>query len=841
MASLGDVFMRVVADTTGFKAEVSKVAGEAGAAGSANLAQNLTTGLLSAGKSLTQTGKSLTTSLTLPIVAAGAVATKFALDFDTSMRQIVGLAKVPKEAIGGIREEILGLSRDTGRAPNELAQAFYFVASAGFKADEAFKVLQISAKAAAAGMGQTSDIAKVLGGVINAYGHENLSAARAGDILTAAIQDGSAEAADFAGAIGQVVPNASALGVSFDQVAAAMASMTNVGVDAETAATNLSQIFTSLLKPTSQANAALQGVGLSAAGLREELRNQGLLATLRTLQTAFEGNDTAIAAVFGNVRALRGVNALLSQDEAQLNAVFNDTSTALGNLQDAYAATDGPQRAFDRAIANLQTAAIRLGAIILPGVAQALSGFADAVANVVAAFTSLPKPIQTLSLQFLTLVAAIGPVLLIGGKVLTMFGALGKAILFLTGTGAGSLGALIAKIPLVGVALSKVLGPASLVLLALQALSAVQDEMGKSTDVGKRISEWSDVAKAAGVSVASLNDEVRKLAKETGVSTSQIADAFRSELGAGSTLDEAIAHIRDQIAHGFEPEGAGLRNIAHGYGVVFVQELPKAGPAITAAAKTMLSGIPGAMQLAQDEAADIARHTPYEIAKSFDEGRDAVYQAALGLGESQTRAQITDQPDHPEAGRAHLEGSRQAAEGQEPSGPRRGPGARQPAQARDLRPAGRARPQGGPRLQDPGRRPQEMPTPRPDAGRRRCPRRCRPRSPRRCRRRRQLPMRWARRCPMPSSTASGLPTSRPRRRSPPCAPRSSGAGPTPRAPACRLARASPRASRIRRTGPTPATPASRSPPTCTTASRATPGMHGVCPPARRGSWASSTR
>jgi len=55
----------------------------------------------------------------------------------------------------------------------------------------------------------------------------------------------------------------------------------------------------------------------------------------RTLEERFGNNETAAAAVFGNIRALRGVTALLSLDTDQLNGIFADTAGALGTLRGA--------------------------------------------------------------------------------------------------------------------------------------------------------------------------------------------------------------------------------------------------------------------------------------------------------------------------------------------------------------------------------------------------------------------------------------------------------------------------------------------------------------------------
>ena len=159
-----------------------------------------------------------------------------------------------------------------------------------------------------------------------------------GDVV--AIKDGTAEADAFAGVLGRVVPTAATMGVTFDQVTAALAGMTLTGLSADEAATSLNQVLVSLLKPTKEAEKALKEMGTSSADLRKQLKEEGLLAVLRDLEGRFGANEEAASLVFGNVRALRGVLSLLSLDAGQLNTIFADTASATGALGEAFAATD---------------------------------------------------------------------------------------------------------------------------------------------------------------------------------------------------------------------------------------------------------------------------------------------------------------------------------------------------------------------------------------------------------------------------------------------------------------------------------------------------------------------
>lgn len=513
------------------------------AAGISKSSTQIGTTLAGIGQNLTKTGRGLTTNLTLPLVAAGGAAAKFALDFDTTLRQVVGLTDVTQEEIAGIREEILALGPAVGKGPQELAEAFYFVASAGFAADEAMEVLKVSAQSAASGLGDTQTIAQVLGGVINAYGRENITAARAADILTEAVSQGTAEASGLASVIGNVVPGAAALGVSFDQVTAAMAGMTLTGVGVEESATSLIQIFSSLQKPTSQAEEALEGMGLSSAELRRQLREEGLLATLRTLEERFAGNETAAAAVFGNIRALRGVTSLLTLDNEQLNEVFAKVEDSLGRQATAYAETEGPARDIARSMADIEATAIQLGTDVLPIVVDVLGQIAGMARDLSKWWKSLDEDTRKQIVQWLAWVAVAGPVLVILGKLATAGGALFKVIGFLAG--AKGIGSLLRLFKLLRTLSFAALGPLGLLAGALVVLYELLD----GSDEAKQFESF---AKKLGKSTKDLTKDLGK----AGVSAEDFATMVEE---AGGDVELAFQRMLKGVRKSVPDTAAAIR------------------------------------------------------------------------------------------------------------------------------------------------------------------------------------------------------------------------------------------------------------------------------------------
>lgn len=434
MANIGDLFFTLLADGSRLASDIERqgvaAAKRAGGAVGATLGESMAAGLQSRGRAISTLGSSMTRSLTLPIVGAGAAITAVGIDFDTTLRQIVALTDVTGDEIEGVKDDILEMSAALGKDPKELAEGFYFLASAGFDTAEAMEVLQSTAKASAVGLGDTGSISAVVGAAINAFGKENLTASDAVDQLIRAVNEGTAEASDFSGALGNVLGSAGQIGSSFSDVSAAIAAMTLKGISADEAATSLNQVFVSLIKTTPQAEKALDGLGLSSEGLRKQLREKGLLSVLETLSEKFEGNETAAAEVFGNIRALRGILALTSGDAAATASLFDDVANGTQNLAQAFEETEGPGRETQRSMASVKATLIDLSDDVLPVVVDLLKQAAGILRTVADAFKGLPDPVRGGIVQVLAITAALGPLLFITGKVTSglgsMLGAFGR-------------------------------------------------------------------------------------------------------------------------------------------------------------------------------------------------------------------------------------------------------------------------------------------------------------------------------------------------------------------------------------------------------------------------------
>jgi len=307
------------------------------------------------------------------IAGIGTAALKMSSEFETSFAKIQGLVGVSADQLGALEDAAKTLGPQFGKSAQEAADALFFITSAGLRGNDAITVLEASLKGAAAGLGDTKTIADLATSAVNAYGVNVLDGAKAVDVLTEAVREGKLEPAELAGAMGQVLPISSALGVGFDEVGAAMAAMSRTGTDASTAATQLRQILATVAKPTGEANEALANMGLSAAGLREQIKEEGLFATLQTLTEAFDGNIEATSAVFGNIRALSGVLDLMGPNVEGTAQIFANMTDDVGALDDAFAAMeDTAGFKMNKALETAKVSLLGVGDILLPIAARLL-------------------------------------------------------------------------------------------------------------------------------------------------------------------------------------------------------------------------------------------------------------------------------------------------------------------------------------------------------------------------------------------------------------------------------------------------------------------------------------
>ena len=361
----------------------------------------------------------------LPLALAGGAAIKMGADFDKSMTKIKSLVGLTGDQVDKMGKQAREMAKNMGVSSQEAGDALFYITSAGLESDEAMEVLNASLKASASGLGDVSQVADLATSAMNAYGSDTLSASDATDVLTAAVREGKLNSEELASSMGQVLPVASNMGVSFNEVGAAMAAMSRTGTNAAQGATQLNSILSGLLKPTKQAEEALEKMGLSSGGLKQQIKDEGLLSVLDTLKTNFDKNSDAAGKVFPNIRALRGVLDLTGASAATTREIFDELNASQGATKKAFDETSqSASFKLKKALNGAKESFAEMGSVLLTALLPAIQKLTGVISNLFKSFTNLDASTQNIILGVGALVIALPTLLSLFGTLVSVLGTL---------------------------------------------------------------------------------------------------------------------------------------------------------------------------------------------------------------------------------------------------------------------------------------------------------------------------------------------------------------------------------------------------------------------------------
>lgn len=329
-------------------------------------------------------------------------ATTKAIEFGTAMGEVSTLLD-DTSGLDGLTESVEQLAQDFGR-PIEQAQALYQVISAGATdAAEANRILEQSNKLAIAGVSNLKTSADGLTSSLNAYGKTAADAERFSDTLFAGVRAGKTTVDELAGAIGNVAPIAATAEVSFEELVATIATLTQGGVATTQAVTQIRGVLASVIKPTADAKKAAEELGIEFD--LAALRSQGLAGFLRNIAERAGDNEEALSRLFGSVEGLQAVFALVGAQAGNFERNLESVANAAGATQTAFdKLNDQPAQRLVRFNASLELLQNSFGNAV-----ASLSPLLEGLTSLVNAFNELPAGLRTSVAGVTALAAVIAP------------------------------------------------------------------------------------------------------------------------------------------------------------------------------------------------------------------------------------------------------------------------------------------------------------------------------------------------------------------------------------------------------------------------------------------------
>lgn len=432
-------------------------------------ATDKTTALSSA---MTSAGKTLTKSVTLPLVGIGTAAVATTAKFDSAMSNLQAISGATGTEIDSLRDKAKEMGAKTKFSASEAADAFTYMAMAGWKTGDMLDGIEgIMNLAAASGedLASTSDIVT---DALTAFGLSASDSGHFADVLAAASNNANTNVSMLGESFKYVAPVAGALGYSVEDVSVALGLMANSGIKASQAGTSLRSSLTRMLKPTKTMTSYMQQLGIMTqdgvvtAMVNTDGSMKPLSETMTILRDKFKGLTKAqqaeyAAAIFGQ-ESMAGMLAIINasdKDFDKLTESINNAGGTAQNMADTQLNNLSGQLTILKS--TLESIAISIGEILMPYVRDFVSGLQSVAEWLNNASDSQKRFAVTVA----AIAAAIGPILLIGGKiagVIANFMKLGSIISGLFAEGGAFAGA--------GAAIAGLAGPIAIVIAAIVGL-----------------------------------------------------------------------------------------------------------------------------------------------------------------------------------------------------------------------------------------------------------------------------------------------------------------------------------------------------------------------------------
>ena len=254
-------------------------------------------------------------------------------DFESMMSQVKAISGATGQAFDDLTAKAQEMGATTKFTATESAEAFNYMAMAGWKPQQMIDGISgIMSLAAASGedLGTTSDIVT---DALTAFGLQAGDAGHFADVLAQASANANTNVSMLGESFKYVAPVAGAMNYSVEDTSLALGLMANTSIKGSMAGTALKTSLANMAAPTDSMAAAMDKYGISLTDSEGNMKSlRGVIDNLRgSLGGLSETEQTAAASTIFGKEAMAGMLAIINASEED----YNKLSTAIGNSKDA--------------------------------------------------------------------------------------------------------------------------------------------------------------------------------------------------------------------------------------------------------------------------------------------------------------------------------------------------------------------------------------------------------------------------------------------------------------------------------------------------------------------------
>lgn len=414
---------------------------------------------------MTKVGTAMTNGVTLPILGVATAAMKIGNTFEAQMSRVQGISGATGDELEKLKDQAIELGAATSFSATEAAQGMENLASAGFTTNEIMEAMPGLLDLAASSGADLATASEIAASAVRGFGLEASDTAHVADVFAEAAARTNAQTEDMGEAMKYIAPVANAMGQSLEMTAAAIGIMSDAGIKGSQAGTSLRGALSRLAKPTDVMQEKMDQLGLSFYDAQGNmLPLTGIVEQLETKMAGLtqEQRNNALVTLFGQ-ESLSGMLALMqrgSGELAEMTTQFKNVDGSAASMADTM--LNNTSGAIEELSGSVETLMIKIQQVMAPTVQQIVRNLTEFVNNL----SALDESTLQIIVKIAAFAAAIGPVLLILGKVIGLISSISTSI-----AGLGGLAGIVSAFgSTVGAVFTALTGPIGIAIAIIAAL-----------------------------------------------------------------------------------------------------------------------------------------------------------------------------------------------------------------------------------------------------------------------------------------------------------------------------------------------------------------------------------
>lgn len=348
----------------------------------------------SASKQMQAAGKNLSVGLTAPLALVGGASFKVAADFELAMAKVAAVSGGGEDSLKKLTDQAKTLGATTSFSASQVSELQLELSKLGFSTSDLVgkdgmpgmtkSVLNLS-KAFDTELGET---ASVVGATLRQFGLESKDTQKVTDIMAKSFGASALDLTKFSEGMKNVAPVANEFGFSLEETSSLLGVLANNGIAGSDAGTKLKMAFSELAKSGVPVKDTFTKIIQGGTGYTEALDLLGTRAAI-------------LGPIFGkNLESLSELNTELENStgtaQSMSDMMGNTTAGKLAEMQSA-----------------IEAAQIELGQALAPTILEVVTVIRDLASS----FANLDQGTKDTIVQIGLAAAALGPMLIVGGKI----------------------------------------------------------------------------------------------------------------------------------------------------------------------------------------------------------------------------------------------------------------------------------------------------------------------------------------------------------------------------------------------------------------------------------------